>query len=71
MPHSNFRKKSRQSNSGVEKCPCGQTFYFTSERNLEMKLRIHRKFCSKIVSFRQIITPRIAMTLREQQQYNG
>ena len=69
MPHSNFKEKSRR--PGVEKCPCGQTFNFASERDLEKKLRIHRKLCSNIVSSMQMRTPNKAMTLREQQQYKS
>ena len=46
MPHSNFKEKSQEFNTGVGKCPCGQTFEYTSERDMKMKLRMHRRFCS-------------------------
>ena len=38
MPHSNFEERSHQFNSGIGKCPCGQTFEYTSERDMAMKL---------------------------------
>ena len=37
MPHSNFKERSQEFNTGVEKCPCGQTFEYTSERDMKMK----------------------------------
>ena len=33
MPHSNFKERSQEFNTGVGKCPCGQTFEYTSERD--------------------------------------
>ena len=39
MPHSNFKERFHQFNSGIGKCPCGQTFEYTSERDIKMKLR--------------------------------
>ena len=38
MPHSNFKGKSRTFSLGVGKCSCSQTFDFTSERDMKMKL---------------------------------
>ena len=38
MPHSNFKERSQEFNTGVGKCPCGQTFEYTSERDMKMKL---------------------------------
>ena len=68
MPHNNFKERSHTFNSGVGKCPCGQTFNFSSERDMNMKLRMHRKFCSKPPeSSRQVKKPNKAMRLREQQ----
>ena len=46
MPHSNFTDKAYEFNSGIGKCPCGQTFKYTSERDMKMKLRMHLRFCS-------------------------
>ena len=40
MPHSNFKERSQEFNTGVGKCPCVQTFEYTSERDTKMKLRI-------------------------------
>ena len=68
MPHSNFKERSQAFNTGVGKCSCGQTFDLPSERDMVMKLRMHRKFCSKPPrSFNEIRVPRKATTLREQQ----
>ena len=47
MPHSNFKERSYTVNSGVGKCSCGQTFDFASEKDMNMKLQMHRRFCSK------------------------
>ena len=38
MPHSNFKERSYPFNSGVLTCPCGQTFDFASERDMNIKL---------------------------------
>ena len=68
MPHSNFKDKAYAFNTGVGKCSCGQTFEYTSERDMKMKLRMHLKFCSNPpVAFDKIRVPKKATTLREQQ----
>ena len=68
MPHSNFKDRAYEFNSGTGKCPCGQTFEYTSERDMKMKLRMHLRFCSNPpVAFDKIGIPKKAMTLREQQ----
>ena len=68
MPHSNFKERSHQFNSGTGKCPYGQTFEYTSERDMKMKLRMHRRFCSNPpVAFDKIGILKKATTLREQQ----
>ena len=69
MPHGNFKERSHQFNSGIGKCPCGQTFEYTSERDMKMKLRImhHRFWSNPPVAFDKIGIPKKAMTLREQQ----
>ena len=36
MTHSNFKERSQEFNTGVGKCPCGQTFEYTSERDTKM-----------------------------------
>ena len=68
MPHSNFKRKATEFGAGVGKCSCGQTFKCASERELAMKRRMHRRFCSNPpVAFNKIGIPKKAMTLREQQ----
>ena len=68
MPHSNFKDKSYEFNLGIGKCPCGQTFEYTSERDMKVKLRMHLRFCSNpSKGFDKIGILKKAMTLREQQ----
>ena len=68
IPHSNFKDKAYAFNTGVGKCSCGQTFEYTSERDMKMKLRMHLRFCSNPpVAFDKIRVPKKATTLREQQ----
>ena len=67
MPHSNFKERSQAFNTGVGKCSCGKTFEFASERDMAMKLRMHRRFCpNPPVAFHIIGIPKKAATLREQ-----
>ena len=67
MPHSNFKDKAYAFNTGVGKFLCGQTFEYTSERDMKMKLRMHLRFCSNPpVAFDKIRVPKKATTLREQ-----
>ena len=47
MPHSNFKDKPYALGLGVRNCSCGQTFRYASERDWELKIRLHHKFCSK------------------------
>ena len=68
MPHSNFKERSQEFNKGVGKCPCGQTFEYTSERDMKMKHRMHCRFCSNpLKGFYKIGILKKATTLREQQ----
>ena len=68
MPHSNFKSRATEFNLRVGKCSCGQTFECASEREIAMKHRMHRKFCSKPPRiFDEIRAPKKATTLREQQ----
>ena len=68
MPHSNFKERSFTLNSGVEKCSCGQTFNFVSERDQYMKIRMHCKVCpNPPEASKPIRMPRKAMTWREYQ----
>ena len=72
MPHSNFKVRSHTVSSGVGKCSCGQTFDFTSERDMNMRLQMHCKVCSKPPkSSNQIRVPMKAMTLTEKQHYEA
>ena len=68
MPQSNFKDKAYEFNLGIGKCPCCQTFEYTSERDMKMKLRMHCRFCSNSPKgFDKIGIPKKATTLREQQ----
>ena len=68
MPHSNFKRKVTDNGAGVGRCTCGQTFECASERELAMKCRIHRRFCSNPpLTFNEIGIPKAACTMREQQ----
>ena len=68
MPHRNFKERSQEFNTGVGKCPCGQTFEYTSERDMKRKLRMHHRFCSnRPKDFYKIGILKKATTLREQQ----
>ena len=68
MPHSNFKWRATKFNLRVGKCSCGQTFECASERDMNMKIRIHCKFWSKPPRvFDEIRVPTKACTMREQQ----
>ena len=68
MPHSNFKDRAYEFSTGIGKCPCSQTFKYTSERDMKMKLPMHRRFCSNPpVAFNKISVPKKACTMREQQ----
>ena len=68
MPHSNFKWRATEFNSRVGKYPCGQTFECALERDMNMKLQLHHKFCSKpSKGFDKIRVPKKACMMREQQ----
>ena len=68
MPHSNFKDKAYAFNTGVGKCSYGKNFEYTSERDMAMKLRMHRRFCSNLpVAFDKIRVSKKACIMREQQ----
>ena len=68
MPHSNFKQRATEFNTGVGKCSCGQTFECASEREIAMKRRMHRRFCSNPpVAFNKTRVSKKAYTMREQQ----
>ena len=57
-------------NLGMVKCSCGQTFEYISKRDLNMKLRMHCKFCSNPpVGHEKIRLPKKSMTLEKIQHY--
>ena len=35
MPHSSFKKKATEFGAGLGSCPCGQTFEYTTERDIK------------------------------------
>ena len=47
MPHSNFKYKPYALGLGVRNCSCGQSFGYASERDWELKIRLHHMFCFK------------------------
>ena len=50
------------------KCPCGQTFNYGSEKDLNTKLQLHRKVCSEMPEgSKEISVPKKAMMLKEVQ----
>ena len=70
MPLSSFRFRVTYSRAGAGKCPCGQTFWCGTERELDMKLRIHRRFCSNPpVTFDKIGIP-VATLISLEQAFN-
>ena len=68
MRHSNFKDRAYEFSTGIGKCTCGQTFEYTSERDMKMKLRMYLRFCSNPQKgFDKIRVPKKSCTLREQQ----
>ena len=46
MPHSNLKQRSHENSTGFAKCFCGQTFDYSSLRDMQLKQKLHRKFCT-------------------------
>ena len=68
MLHSSFKRKATEFEAGVGRCSCGQTFEYVSERELAMKHRIHRRFCSNPpAAFDKIGISKKACMMRERQ----
>ena len=68
MPHGDLKPGATEFNLRVGKCSCSQTFECASERDMNMKRRVHRRFCSNPpVAFDEIRVPKKACTIREQQ----
>ena len=68
MPHSNFKMRYHPLNSEVVKCACDETFVFESDKDQNMKIRMHNKVCSRPVKgYKQVMVPKKAMTPKVQQ----
>ena len=65
MPHSNFKERATEFNTGLGKCSCSQTFKCALEREIAMKYRMHHRFCSNPpVAFDKIRVSKKACTMR-------
>ena len=70
MTHSNFKERSHEISTGVEKCTCGQTFDYSSprDRDMKLKLRLHLRFCKNPPKgTHKIRVPKKATTFMEHQ----
>ena len=68
MPHSDFKWRATEFNTGVGKSSCGQTFKCASEGEIAMKHRMHHRFCSNPpVASDKIRVSKKACMMREQQ----
>ena len=67
MPHSNFKAIPTYLDSVMGKCPCGQTFKCELEREWKMKIRLHKKFCDKLLGESFTKKPRKSITAKELQ----
>ena len=71
MPHSNFKSRSYEINTGFGKCTCGQTFDYSSLRDMELKRKLHHRFCKNPPKGEQKIgIPMKATTFMEYQACN-
>ena len=68
MPHTNFKQRATEFNTGIGKCSCGQTFECASEGEIAIRRQMHRRFCANPpVTFNKIRVPKKACMMREQQ----
>ena len=67
MPHSKFKERVLPFSKGVAKCSCCQTFVYKSYKDLNMKLQLYCKFCSKLPEGSKDVVPKKAMMLKEVQ----
>ena len=68
MPHSNFKQRSYENSIGVGKYRCEQTFSYSSERDMKLKLRLHLRYCeSPPKGIDKIAVPKKATTFMEHQ----
>ena len=66
MPHSNFTFRVTYSGTEVYECSCGQTFESGTEQRMDMKLKLHHRFCSKLpTTLNRKGVPRKAYTIKE------
>ena len=68
MTHSNFKERNHEISTGVGKCSCGQTFDYSSHRDMKLKLRLHLKLCKNPPKgTHKIAVPKKATTFMEHQ----
>ena len=68
MPHSNFKQRSPENSTGFAKCSCGQTFDYSSPRDMQVNRKLHRKFCKNSPKGDQKISlPKKATTFMDYQ----
>ena len=68
MPHNNFKERCRELNTGAGKCPCGQTFEYTSTKRYENEAsNASQILFQSSKGFYKIGILKKATTLREQQ----
>ena len=66
--HSQLKNRPIYLDEGVSKCPCGQTIAYASERDINIKLPLHCKVCTKPPEgSKNVSEPKKAMTLKEVQ----
>ena len=73
MPHSTNKRGFHQNpNLGMGKCSCGQIFEHVSARDLNMKFRLHHKFCSNPpVGYEKVRLPKKSMAMEEIQHHEA
>ena len=68
MTHSNFKERNHEISTGVGKWTCGQTFDYSSKRDMNLKLRLHLRYCKNPPKgTHKIAVPRKATTFMEHQ----
>ena len=65
MPHSTFKHRPTWMDAGVVKCSCSQTFNYELDKETDVKLWIHKKFCDMSLGPKFTRQPRKAMMLKE------
>ena len=68
MTHSNFKERNHEISTGFGKCKCGQTFDYSSERDMKPNLRLHLRYCkTPPKGMYKIAVPKKATTFMEHQ----